>query len=112
VKVGAGTQASVRGFMETYGQAMGVVRSAYAAQAGAGRTCEAPQLKSVSAGDIQGAQYLPLQGNMVRDSYLVQGDWTESWTFQACDQEIPVTVSFAADGWGGTTSSVRFNKVD
>jgi hypothetical protein len=112
VKVGADTHASVRGFMETYSQAMGVVRSAYSAQAGAGRTCEGPQLKSVSAGDIHGAQYLPLQGNMVRDSYLVQGDWTESWTFQACDQEIPVKVSFGADGWGGTTSSVRFNKGD
>jgi hypothetical protein len=53
-----------------------------------------------------------LQGNMVRDSYLVQGDWTESWTFQACDQEIPVKVGFAADGWGGTTSSVSINKAD
>ncbi|MFI4926575.1 MAG: hypothetical protein ACHP7E_02660 [Burkholderiales bacterium] len=112
VRVDPGTQASVRGFMETYRQAVDVVRSAYASQAGAGRTCAAPQLTSVSAGEIQGAQYLPLQGNMVRDSYLVQGDWTESWTFQACGQEIPVKVGFAADGWGGTTSSVHINQGD
>jgi uncharacterized protein len=112
VRVGAGTHASVRGFMETYRQAADVVRSAYASQAGAGRTCDTPQLKSVSAGEIQRAQYLPLQGNMVRDSYLVQGKWTESWTFQACDQPIPVKVAFAADGWGGTTSSVTLDKVD
>ena len=112
VQVGAGTQASVRGFMETYRQAVDVVRSAYASQAGAGRTCDAPQLTSVRAGAIQGAQYLPLQGNMVRDSYLVQGDWSESWTFRACDREIPVKVGFAADGWGGTTSSVHIDKGD
>ncbi len=112
VKVGASTKASVRGFMETYQQAVDVVRATYASQAGAGKTCAAPQLKSVSSGDIQGAEYLPLQGNMVRDSYLVKGEWTEFWTFQACDQEIPVKVSFAADGWGGSSSSVRFNKGD
>lgn len=112
VRAGAGTQASVRGFMETYRQAVGAVRSAYASQAGAERTCEAPELKSVSAGEIQRAQYLPLQGNMVRDSYLMEGDWTESWIFQACDREIPVQVGFAADGWGGSTSSVHINKAD
>lgn len=112
VRVGAGTHASVRGFMETYRQAVDVARSAYASQAGAGQTCDAPELKSVSAGEIRGAQYLPLQGTMVRDSYLVQGDWTESWTFRACGQEIPVKVGFTADGWGGTTSSVHINKAD
>lgn len=105
------TNASVRAFMDTYPQAVAAARTGYATQAG-GKTCDKPELKTVTAGDVQGAEYLPLTGNMVKDTYLVKGTWTEYWTFQACGEEVPLKVSFAADGWGGATSSVRYNKGD
>lgn len=111
-RVAGQTKTSIRSFFQTYQQAEAVARTAYEAQAGAGKTCEKPQLKSVSSGDIRGAEYLPLQGTVVKDSYLVKGEWTEYWTFQACGEEVPLKVSFAADGWGGATSSVRYNKGD
>lgn len=105
------TKASLRVFFEAYQQAQEVVRASYAAQTG-GKACEKPQLKTLSSGDIQGAQYLPLEGNLVKDSFLVQGQWTEYWTFDACGTELPLKVAFAADGAGGATSDVRFNKGD
>lgn len=111
-RVAPGTKASVRGFLETHQRAQAVARTGYQAQA-AGKTCEAaPQLASVSSGEIEGAEYLPLEGTMVKDSYLLKGRWAEFWTFRACDQEVPVKVEFAADGLGGTTSTVRHNKGD
>jgi hypothetical protein len=110
-KTAASTKTSVRNFFETYQQAVPIARSAYAAQSG-GKSCEQAELKAVSSGDIQGAEFLPLQGTLVKDSYLVKGQWTEYWTFQACDQEVPLKVSFAADGWGGATATVRHNKGD
>lgn len=111
-RTAAETKTSIRSFFQTYQQAEAVAREAYASQAGAGKTCEKPQLKSVSASDIRGARYLPLQGTVVKDSYLVKGEWTEYWTFSACGEEVPLKVGFVADGWGGATSSVRFNKGD
>jgi hypothetical protein len=87
------------------------VKTTYGEQTG-GKACEKPQLQSVSSSDILGAEYLPLTGNMVKDSYLVHGQWTEYWKFDACGRELPMKVSFAADGWGGTVSSVRYNKGD
>jgi len=105
------THASVRAFMDTYPEAVAAARAGYQAQTG-GKSCEKPELKSVSAGDVQGAEYLPLTGNLVKDTYLVKGEWTEYWTFRACGEEVPLKVSFAADGWGGATSSVAYNKGD
>jgi hypothetical protein len=105
------TKTSVRSFLETYQQAAGVARSTYQAQ-NAGKICEKPELGSVSSGDIQGEEYLPLRGNLVRDSYLVKGQWSEFWNFHACGQDVPLKVNFAADGWGGTTAEVRYNKGD
>jgi len=110
-KTGHDTKTSVRNFFETYQQAVPVARNAYAAQSG-GKSCAKPELKSLSSGEIQGAEFLPLQGTLVKDSYLVRGQWTEYWTFQACDQEVPLKVTFAADGWGGATATVRHNKGD
>jgi hypothetical protein len=88
-KTAGSTKTSVRSFFETYQQAAPVARNAYAAQTG-GKSCEKPELKSLSSGEIQGAEFLPLQGTLVKDSYLVKGQWTEFWTFQACDQEVPL----------------------
>lgn len=110
-RTGANTKASVRGFFETHQLAFAAARAGYQAQSG-GKTCEAPELASVSSGEIEGAEFLPLTGNMVKDSYLMKGRWAEFWTFRACGQEVPVKVEFVADGWGGTTSTARHNKGD
>jgi hypothetical protein len=105
------TKASLGAFFAAYRQAQEVVRSAYAAQS-QGKTCDKPELKTVSSGDLEGAQYLPLEGPLVKDSFLVKGQWAEYWSFAACGTELPVKVAFAADGAGGATSDVRFNKGD
>lgn len=110
VKAGQ-TKTSVRNFFETYQQAEAVVRAAYESQSD-GKRCEKPVLRTVSSGDIANAEFLPLEGNLVKDSFLLKGKWTEYWTFDACGTELPVKVGFAADGAGGATSDVRFNKGD
>ena len=105
------TKASLRVFFETYQQAEDVVRTTYAAQSG-GQACAKPVLKTVSSGDVQDAQYLPLEGNLVKDTFLVKGQWTEYWDFDACGMDLPLKVAFSADGAGGAASDVRFNKGD
>jgi uncharacterized protein len=105
----AATKASVRAFFTAYGDAAAAAKAGYAAQT-RGQGCDAVQLKSVSAGEIQDAEYLPLTGTLVAESYLVKGHWTEFWTFQGCGEEVPVKVTFEADGWGGSTSSAVHNK--
>jgi hypothetical protein len=110
-KTAPATKASVRSFLETYPEAVAAAQTGYRAQSG-GKTCDKPQLKSVSSGDIAGAEFLPLRGNMVQDSYLVKGQWSEYWSFLACGEEVPVKVGFVADGLGGATTTVRHNKGD
>jgi hypothetical protein len=105
----AGTKASARTFFVTYHDAAAAAQQGYREQAG-GKSCDQVQLKSVSAGDIQDAQFLPLTGTLVAESYLVRGHWTEFWTFRACGEEVPVKVTFEADGWGGSTSTASYNK--
>jgi len=105
------THASVHGFFDTYQRAQVFARAAYETQSG-GKQCDKPVLKTVSAGDIRDAEYLPLQGTMVKDSFLVKGQWTEYWTFDACGTDLPLKVGFVADGAGGAAADVRFNKGD
>lgn len=104
-----GTQASARAFFGAYGDATAAAKQGYRELAG-GRACETVQLKSVQAGAIEGAEFLPLTGTLVAGSYLVRGRWTESWTFAACGQTVPVKVTFEADGWGGGTSTANHDK--
>lgn len=103
-----GTKASVRSFLDAYRGATTAALAGHAVQT-AGK-CEKAELKSVTAGDIQGAEYLPLKGPMVTESYLVKGQWTEFWTFTACGEEVPVKVAFTADGWGGSSFNAAHNK--
>ena len=105
----AGTKASTRAFFEAYGDAAAAAKQGYRELSG-GKTCDAPQLKSVEAGELQDAQFLPLVGTLVAESYLVRGRWTETWTFSTCGQSVPVKVRFEADGWGGGSSSASFHK--
>ncbi|GAB3648457.1 hypothetical protein [Ramlibacter alkalitolerans] len=106
---GAGTKASARVFLESYREAAAAAQQGYREQAG-GKTCEDVQLRSVSAGEIQGAEFLPLTGTLVAESYLVRGHWSEFWTFRACGQEVPVKLTFQADGWGGSSTAASYNK--
>lgn len=106
-----GTKASVRAFVGAWRDANAAARQGYGELTG-GRSCEPArvQLQSVSAGEIEGAEFLPLTGKLVAESYLLRGRWTEDWTFQACELKVPVRVSFQADGWGGATSTAAHHK--
>jgi hypothetical protein len=103
------TKASPRSFLEAYAIAVATAQGGYRAQGGS-KACADVRLKSVSSGDIEGAEFLPLKGTLVADSYLVKGRWSEFWIFQACDQEVPVKVHFEADGWGGSVATASHNK--
>jgi hypothetical protein len=105
----AATKASPRSFFEAYHDASVAAAAGYREQS-QGKSCDDVKLKSVSASEIEDAEYLPLKGTVVAESYLVKGRWSEYWTFQACGEEVPVQVTFAADGWGGSTSRAAYNK--
>jgi hypothetical protein len=103
------TKASVRSFFEAYHDASVAAEAGYQAQSG-GQSCSALQLQSVSSGEVEDPEYLPLKGTLVADSYLLRGHWSEFWSFQGCGQEVPVKVDFAADGAGGSSSRAGYNK--
>lgn len=103
------TKASARSFLEAYRNAAATATAAFKEQKG-GQSCASVELKSLSSGDVAGAAYLPLKGKLVADSYLVKGTWSELWNFHACGTEVPVNVTFQADGWGGTTSTATHHK--
>ena len=106
---GGASKASVLSFFQAHQLAVRAAAAGFKAQGGKG-SCDKPVLKSVSAGEIAGAEYLPLQGALVAGSYLVRGEWTEFWTFAACGQDVPVKVAFRADGWGGSRFAAVHNK--
>jgi len=108
-KAAPGTQASTKVFLQAYQHGVAAAKSGYGVQT-SGRQCEQVRLRQVSAGRINDAQFLPLKGTMVANSYLVRGQWTEYWTFQACGEEVPVKMNFRADGWGGSTFTAEHNK--
>ena len=96
------TKASLKAFLDAVQAAAGAAGVAYL-QMNDGKTCARPTLKSVSSGELKSAEYLPLTQRSVQNTYLVKGEWTERWTFATCEQEIPVNVTFRADGWGGAS---------
>lgn len=108
-KTAPATRASVRTFFEAYRAGTAAALAGHAAQTAGGK-CEKAELRTVSAGDLQGAAYLPLKGTMVADTYLARGSWNEFWTFLACGQEVPVKLAFEADGWGGASIRATHNK--
>lgn len=97
------TKASARAFLEAYRHAEAAARLGLRTQGVP--ACEQLQLQSVRAGEIRDAGYLPLTGTLVADSYLARGHWDETWTFQACGREVPVKVTFQADGGGGSATT-------
>lgn len=107
-KTAPATKASVRSFLDAYQPATAAALQGHAVQT-AGK-CDKATLKSVTSTDIRNAEYLPLTGKMVEKTYLVRGEWMEFWTFDACGEEVPVKVTFTADGWGGTSLQAVHNK--
>lgn len=95
------TKASTRAFIDAYRTAGAAALVEY--KRNGGGTCDKLALKSARAGEIEHAQYLPLNFRSVQSTYLVKGSWTETWMFSVCEQEIPIDVRFQADGWGGAT---------
>jgi hypothetical protein len=57
--------------------------------------------KRLVAGEIQNPVFLPIQKGPLSDTYLVSGQWSETWSITACGKELDVKVAFSADGWGG-----------
>lgn len=74
--------------------------------------CDAKDIKIVrvdSGEPIANAVYLPLN-KPLENSYLVQGSWSELWTFAGCDKTAAIKMNFSADGWGGahyTSSPIK-----
>lgn len=70
--------------------------------------CEAKDIKlaHIEAEAPKDGQFLPLE-HFLTNSYLVQGNWHETWTFSACDKTVAVTATFKADGWG--SAAFEFN---
>jgi hypothetical protein len=60
-------------------------------------------LKVQRLGPIEKAVWLPLAASEMRQSYLMQGNWREIWTFDVCGAETGVILTFTADGLGGAT---------
>lgn len=108
-KTAPATKASVHAFLDAYQGGVAAALSGYTVQTG-GRKCEQATLRSVSAGDITGAEFLPLSHRMAAQSFLVRGEWPEYWTFLACGEDVPVKLTFVADGWGGASFAAMHNK--
>jgi len=50
---------------------------------------------------INNAEYLPLSIPELAKAVLLKGSWQEEWTYDFCGKQVPLTVSFQADGFGG-----------
>lgn len=114
LKAGLGTAQFVRGMGDTHASATAfrdASKAAYAAATLQLRTpaCDAKDLAlvRVTAGALRDAEYLPLKGQPLAQSYLLRGAWDETWTFAACQKTVPVSVQFTADGWSGARFAVR-----
>lgn len=99
-----GTHASLRAASEARRAALA------AAKVGALRdgavACEEIELARIQPGDGPAeASYLPVMIGPLKNAYLVSGQWEERWVFSACGRDVPVQVTFQADGWGGATST-------
>jgi len=103
IKQMGGTQASLLIFKNAYGSAQ---QAAFFQLTGLGKNgCDGKDIKIVkteAGAPVADAVYLPLN-QPLENSYLVQGSWTESWTFAGCGKTAVIQMTFNADGWGGAT---------
>lgn len=106
-KRAGGTNAAASAFTTAYPQALGLA----AALISKTEKCEPSQvrLESSSAGPVTSAAFLPTDSSLVRDVYLVSGQWSESWTFAGCGNKVELAIGFTADGWGGARHAIRLS---
>lgn len=50
---------------------------------------------------IKNPIYLPIKEELLKDFYLIRGEWQERWTYDACGKVFSMMVDFQADGMGG-----------
>lgn len=50
---------------------------------------------------LAGAEYLPMDVALLKDFYLIKGQWQELWEFSVCGKSVAVLIEFQADGLGG-----------
>jgi hypothetical protein len=103
------TKASIRSFIDASYSAGGAAGYAYV-QRNDGKTCERFTPKVLESGEVQGAEYLPLKHKSLANTFLLRGTWAETWNLSGCGQDIPVTVTFVADGWGGASFTAEAAK--
>lgn len=61
-----------------------------------------PELTAMTiSSPLSGAVYLPSKVAGNEHTFLVAGEWEESWTYRACNKSAIVVVKFMADGMGG-----------
>lgn len=48
-----------------------------------------------------------MQSALLKDFYLIQGEWQEERTYDSCGQRISRVVDFQADGMGGAYFQAR-----
>lgn len=55
---------------------------------------------------LMGAIYLPSKVVGYEQAYLIAGQWKETWTYRACDKDVPVFLAMNVDGLGGLIPQV------
>ena len=79
--------------------------------------CDMKDLKIIGidgGAPVINAVYLPLN-KALENTYLMQGEWSETWIFSACEKSASVTMEFTADGWGGAkyaSKAIKLSKAD
>lgn len=96
------TYASPAAFKDAYSNAVVLAAVEFKRMAKNGCDVEKIRLASIGADPVFGAEYLPMQKPLV-NTYLVRGNWNETWIFSGCDTSVPLRVAFTADGWSGAT---------
>ena len=110
------SQTSVSTFRSAYTSAL-MAASLQIRGIGDDAGCDVKEIKitHVDGGaPIANAEYLPLD-KPLENSYLVQGSWSEFWTFAGCDKTVTVTMGLTADGWGGAqfrSNAMKVGKAD
>lgn len=104
------SRTSVSTFKSAYGSAMMAATLQIRGIENGGCDAKDINLVRIDGGEpIANAVYLPLS-KPLENTYLVQGSWSETWTFAGCNKTANIKMDFAADGWGGahyTSSPIK-----
>jgi hypothetical protein len=65
--------------------------------------CDAKDIRllKVNADPVENAEYLPILKVPLLNTYLVRGNWQETWQFEGCQKNAQIKLNFTADGWSG-----------